>query len=513
MPPPTRRRTRLAAAALALAAVAAAAAALLAAPPTASADADGLSAQTAAAVDEILSDAALPSAIWAVLAVDTRTGRTVVSRQAETLLMPASTLKLFTTATALDALGPDFRFVTGLYEFGRVEGGTLRGDLVIRGAADPTFGSNEMEGLANPLTRWAEALAAAGVRRIEGRIIGDDDRTEDAPYSEGWDVTHVGTEAYAPASGGLAYADNLLSVRLTGGRDAAAESSPAGFATVRRDLSPASGRATLTVERALGSDDYTLSGSAPATYRGTLRLPVANPTRYAVHAFAARLAAAGIDVSQATLWDVDDVDRKPVYDGMAPLMVAVSPTLTRIVAHTNQESDNLYAEQLLRALTDAGTVEAGVGRVEAFLARAGAPDADDLSIMDGSGLSRKDLITPAAMVALLRTMLGHPARDAFVASLPTGGGAGSTLRNRLADTPVRAKTGSISFARCLSGYVTGPNGSTIAFSIMANNYTESGSRITGAMDAVVRALATGRRVDTAVETGSDLDPAETEADE
>ena len=487
-------RLRLAAAALAT--CAAATVLSLAAAPEATADADGSAAQTAAIVTEILSDPNLPSAVWGILAVDARTGETIVSQQAGTLLLPASTLKLLTTATALDALGADYRFTTGLYQFGSVQGGTLRGDLVIRGSADPTFGSDEMDGLGNPLTRWAEALARAGVRRIEGRIIGDDDRTEDAPYGEGWDVTHVGTESYAPVAGGIAYADNLISMRISGGSTPTVTSSPAGFASVRRDLSAEPGRSRLTIERALGTDDYLFSGSVPNGYRGTLRLPVANPTRYAVHAFAARLAEAGIDVSQATLWDVDDLAQKPSYEGASPLLVAVSPTLADIVAHTNRESDNLYAEHLLRALTDAGSAEAGTRRVEAFLARAGAPNADDLSLKDGSGLSRKDLITPAAMVALLRAMLTHPARAAFDRSLPRGGEAGSTLRRRLAGVPVRAKTGSISYARALAGYVTGPQGQTIAFSIMANNYTEGSGRITGAMDDAVRALATGRRPDT-----------------
>ncbi|HEX9951643.1 MAG TPA: D-alanyl-D-alanine carboxypeptidase/D-alanyl-D-alanine-endopeptidase [Rubricoccaceae bacterium] len=468
----------------------------LAAPAVAVADAGGADASTAAAVDEILSDAALPSAVWGVLAVDAQTGRVVVSRGAGTLLLPASTLKLFTTATALDALGPDFRFTTGLYHLGTTAGSTLRGDLVIRGAADPTFGSDEMPGLGNPLSRWAEALYAAGVRRIEGRIVGDDDRTDDAPYPEGWDVTHIATEPYAPAIGGLAYADNLLGLRLDGGR---VEASPAGFASIRRAPAGRAGGSrsgALTIRRALGSDEFTVAGTVPSR-EATVRLPVANPTRYAVHAFAARLAAAGIDVSQATLWDVDDLDEPPDYAGAEPLLVSVSPTLARIIEHTNKESDNLYAEHLLRALTPEGSAEAGVARVRAFLAEAGAPDADDLSLQDGSGLSRKDLITPASMVALLRHMRRHPASPAFMASLPTGGGAGSTLRNRLGGVPVRAKTGSISYARCLSGYVTGPDGETLAFTIMANNYTDEGARITGAMDGIVRALATGRRPDTA----------------
>ncbi|HEX8298725.1 MAG TPA: D-alanyl-D-alanine carboxypeptidase/D-alanyl-D-alanine-endopeptidase [Rubricoccaceae bacterium] len=492
-PPALRRRTA------ALVVLAAAAGAWhLAAPSVAVADATGADASTAAAVDEILSDAALPSAVWGLLAVDAQTGRVIVSRSAGTLLLPASTLKLFTTATALDALGPDYRFTTGLYHLGSTQGSTLRGDLVIRGSGDPTFGSDEMDGLGNPLTRWAEALYAAGVRRIDGRIIGDDDRTDDAPYPEGWDVTHIATEPYAQAAGGLVYADNLLSLRLNGGR---VEASPSGFAAIRRETGRPSSSA-LTIRRALGSDEFTVAGTVP-NREATVRLPVANPTRYAVHAFAARLAEAGIDVSDATLWDVDDLDQRPDYSGAEPLLVSVSPTLTRIVEHTNKESDNLYAEQLLRVLTPEGSAEAGAARVRAFLATAGAPDADDLAIQDGSGLSRKDLITPAAMVALLRHMRRHPAAAAFGASLPTGGGAGSTLRNRLDGVPVRAKTGSISYARCLSGYVTGPGGQTIAFSIMANNYTDEGARITGAMDGIVRALATGRRPDTPAAPGPD----------
>ena len=170
--------------------------------------------------------------------------------------------------------------------------------------------------------------------------------------------------------------------------------------------------------------------------------------------------------------------------------------------HQNIQN-NLYAEHLLRALTPEGSAAAGVARVRALLSRAGAERVSDLSLMDGSGLSRKDLITPSAMVALLRYMRTQPSAAVFMASLPTGGGAGSTLRNRLGGVPVRAKTGSIAYARCLSGYVTGPDGRLLAFSVMANNYTAQGSRITGAMDGIVRALATGRRADTTV--GADGD--------
>lgn len=458
------------------------------------ADADGTEAATAAAIAEILDDPDLPAAFWGLVVHDARTGRVVFSRNADKNLLPASNLKLFTTATALDALGPTFRYTTRLYHLGDVSpDGTLTGDLVIRGSGDPTFGSSDH---GDPLEDWAEALAAAGVRRVVGRIIGDDDVFRDARYAEGWDVTHIATESYAPAAGGIAWADNLVDIEIEGtspGQPVRFESDPAGFVTVRGDvITRGSGGAGLGVERTLGTDEFTLRGGVPARYRGTLQVPVANPTLYAVHAFASRLAAAGVDVSRAARVDVDDLAEKPSYEGAEPLRASVSETLAEIVERTNRESDNLYAEQLFRTFGN-GSTDRAADRVEAFVAGAGA-EADGLAIVDGSGLSRKDMVTPNALAAVLRAMRDHPAGAVFRNSLPEGGGAGSTLRNRLGGVPVRAKTGSLQSVRCLAGYVNGPDGTPYVFALMANNYTAQGGQIARAQDEIVRAIANGHRV-------------------
>ena len=471
--------------------LAAVAVGLLARPSRA--DADGLEAQTLAAIDEVLADPDLPSAIWGIVVRDARDGRVVLSRNADKNLLPASNLKLFTTAVALDRLGPSFRYTTRLYHLGETRAdGTLTGDLVIRGAGDPTFGS---EGHGDPLEDWAEALFEAGVRRVEGRIVGDDDAFEDARYGEGWDVTHIATEQYAPPAGGLVWGDNLVRIRIEGtapGQRPRFESDPEGFATVTGDVVTRSGGGRLDVERTLGTDEFVLRGGVPSGYRWTLRVPVANPTLFAVHAFAEALEAAGIDVGRAERVDVDDTDRKPRYEGVEPLRAYVSPTLDEIVERINRESDNLYAEQVFRTI-GGGTVERAEDAVEAFVEAAGA-DGDDLYIADGSGLSRKDMVTPDALAAVLRAMRSHRAAASFRRSLPEGGGAGSTLRNRLSGVPVRAKTGSLLAVRCLAGYVDGPGGTPYVFVLMANNYTTSGGRIAQAQDAIVRALATGRRV-------------------
>ena len=462
------------------------------APRPSLADADGQEARVRAAVDEILSDPDLPTAFWGLVVRDARTGRVVLSRNAEKSFLPASNLKILTTATALDALGPDFRYTTRLYDLGSVSAdGTFTGDLVVRGSGDPTFGS---DGRGDPLAAWAEALAEAGVRRVVGRIVGDDDAFEDARYGEGWDVTHIATESYAPAAGGLVWHDNLVGIEIAGtaaGQPVRFESDPPGFVTLRGDVRTG-GRGRLDVERTLGTDEFRLRGVVPTGYRGTLEVPVANPTLYAVYSLADRLADAGIDVSGAELVDIDDLDGGLDYGDARPLRVSVSPPLSEIVEQINRESDNLYAEQVFRTL-GGGAVDAAEGRVQAFVTEAGA-DGDALSVVDGSGLSRKDLVTPDALAAVLRVMRAHPAREAFLRSLPEGGGGGSTLRNRLGGVSVRAKTGSLQAVRCLAGYVNGPDGTPYVFVLMANNYTARSGPIAAAQDRIVRAIAAGGAV-------------------
>ncbi len=451
-----------------------------------------LETRTQQAVEAILEEPDLPSAIWGIYALDLQTGRVVYSRNGDKNLIPASNLKLFTTATALDALGPDYRYVTRLYFDGAATSdGTLRGDLILRGSGDPTFGSRNDADPADPLDTWARQLREAGVRRIEGRLLGDDDVFEDNPYAEGWDVWHVATEDYAPGSGGLTYADNLVQLRING---TAVSAEPAGYAQVRNQIGArrGGGYGPFRVERALGTNTITLSGSVSQRYRGTLHVPIENPTRFTLHAFSEALAAEGITVD-AALIDVDDLDRAPSYEGKQPLLVHVSPPLREIVTAINRRSDNLYAEQLFRTFAGDGSTRGGARRVLAFLEAAGV-ETNGLSIRDGSGLSRKNLNTPQALAGLLSRMHTHPAARAFYASLPEGGGAGSTLRNRLRGVPVRGKTGSLEYVRALSGYVTAPNGHPLAFCVIANNYTTNGSAIASAQDRIVRALATGGAV-------------------
>ncbi|HMB94018.1 MAG TPA: D-alanyl-D-alanine carboxypeptidase/D-alanyl-D-alanine-endopeptidase, partial [Rhodothermales bacterium] len=377
-----------------------------------------------------------------------------------------------------------------LYFDGDVNGSVMHGDLIIDGSGDPTFGSRRLD-KPDPLEQWAQQLAAMGVIRIEGRIIGDDDVFEDDPYGEGWDISYIATEDYAPAKGGLTYHDNLARIRIdaTDG-DIQVEDSPAGFLRIKNDMIRSRSRRgpAPRLDRRVGTDTVRLYGEVARSYEGTVFLPVSDPTAFALHAFKHHLQEAGIEVV-AQVHDVDDLEKKPTYDKAEPLFVYASPPLSEIISIINKKSNNLYAEQVFHTFGWGGASEGAERRVKALLSRFGVAT-DVLSFRDGSGLSRKDMTTPQALGTLLANMAAHSESEAFMASLATGGEPRTTLDYRLRNIDVQAKTGSLEYVRALSGYVTAPNGNRLAFALLANNYAVPAWRVNQALDRIVLALAT-----------------------
>ena len=441
-------------------------------------------------IDRIVQNGAARSAFWGIYVQDLTTGQVLYRLNADKTLMPASTQKLFTTATALDALGHDFRYETTLYFDGKVEGSVLKGDLIIQGSGDPTFGSRHMPG-PDPLRTWAQALAQMGVTRLEGRIIGDDNAFADELYAEGWDVSYIATATYAQATSGLSYRDNLAQVSVRGtrsGRAANLQADPSGYLDLQNRVTTHGRRrgGSVRLDRVVGTETVTLHGAVSRSYRSTIDVPVHDPTAFTLHSFRRQLEAAGVRVA-TTLVDVDELRQKPDYQQAQPLMMHLSPPLSEIMANINKQSNNFYAEHVFRTFSWGGTTNGGERRAKALLARAGV-DVSGLSIRDGSGLSRKDMITPEAMGRLLAFMHTHPDVATFKASLARGGEAGSTLRGRLKGQGVQAKTGSLQYVRALSGYATARNGHPLAFVVIANNYTTSPGTIKQTIDRIVRTL-------------------------
>ena len=447
-----------------------------------------------ARIDGILNDTHAQTAFWGIYVQDLESGRVLYQRNADKALMPASNQKLLTTATALDALGRDYRYQTTLYFDGQVEGSVMRGDLILEGSGDPSFGSREVDG-TNALKQWTDDLAAMGVTRIEGRIIGDDDVFDDEAYSEGWDVAYIAKESYAPAHGGLVYLDNVgeISIAATrSGRAVSVDADPPDVFQIQNQATTSGRRrgAVPRVDRRVGTNQVRIHGSAPSSYRGTVVLPVSDPTAFTLQVFEQYLRAAGIEVA-ASFHDIDDLEpgARPVYKQAKPLFVHASEPLAELVKIINKESNNLYAEQVFHTFAWGGAPDGGAARVKRLLSRFGAGTAG-LSIRDGSGLSRKDMVTPEALGKLLAGMRTHDEYAAFEASLPEGGEPRTTLEYRLREAPIRAKTGSLEYVRALSGYTTTPDGHPLAFVILANNYTAPAYRINQVIDSIVLALST-----------------------
>ena len=497
----------------------AALAALLALVPAAFV-APGASAQSTslrARLDTIFDRPATANAFWGVSVADAATGEVLYRRNDARSFTPASNAKLYTTAAALDLFGTEYRFTTRVYADGPVEDGTLRGSLVVRGGGDPTLGGayfadkDKTDRLA-PFRAFADSLRARGVTRIEGDVIGDDDAFDDRALGDGWawdDLNYY----YSTELSGLNAYDNCVDVTITGttpgqpGRVTwePMQTSYVGF----RNQTLTRGAGTGVRERydrAMGSNDYVLGSRVGSDTRDLECLAVVNPTRFAASLVRDVLAASGIPVTGQPR-DADEASTPPDYARMTPVATWRSEPLGRIAEAVNKESVNLYADLLLKLV---GTLPGGPAATEdapmgshargsaVARQRAWGPmgvDTAHVALVDGSGLSRMDLITPASTTALLRAMHRHrdPAvRRAFRESLPIGGLDG-TLKNRFRDgdarANVRAKTGSLGGVSGLSGYVETRGGRVLVFSILCNNYTSGSATARSAQDAAVNVLA------------------------
>ena len=447
-----------------------------------------------AQIDNLLQRWDVEDAFWGIAVYDVDAEQMIYSRNREQSFLPASNQKIFTTAAALDILGSTHRYETVLYYNGRTSGRVMKGDLLLDGSGDPTFGSSQVRG-DDPLKVWSQRLAEMGVTRIEGRLIGDDNTFDDRPYPEGWTVNYITRQKgrhMGNSAGGLSYRDNVVPVKVRATRPGArpsVEVQPENVVSID-NRAVTSGRwrgNTLQVNRTFSTNELVLTGSVARSYRGTLAVPVSDPTAFTLRSFEQRLEAAGIE-TDLTLVDIDDLDERP--DRGDPLFVEYSRPLAEIAAVVNKESNNFYAEQVFRSFGWGGSAKGAAKRIKSFLREADV-NTQKLLIHDGSGLSRKDLTTPKAMVKLLAHMTEHEERQAFLRSLPEGGEHNTTLDYRLHRTDVRAKTGSLEFVRALSGYTERPNGNRVAFALFANNFTGPSYRISRTIDDIVRAVASG----------------------
>ena len=458
-------------------------------------------------IAEILAKPQLAPTTIGVKVVSLDTGKVIFEENAGKLLRPASNMKLYTVAAALDKLTPDYRFVTSVYAATKPDSsGTIRGDLTIFGRGDPTFATRFNNGdYFKGIDNLAARIVSAGVKRVDGDLVGDETYFIGPKYGSGWEWEDL-TWYYGAEISPLTINDNALDLFIKPG---AAIGQPAVITTgppdplltiVNKVTTSVKGEPRqLNIHRGLGENTVTIVGTIPLEDRGyTGAVAISHPALLFVYLLRTSLAQKGVVITgkSRTTGPVTQPILPPIPQiaaviGPQPPKVQVeiatleSPPFGIIAAQTLKPSQNLYTELILRTLGKVTpppptmpplrqtSEDLGLEAVRNFLKTIGIP-ADALVLNDGSGLSRGDMITADATVQLLTFMNKHRYADVFRAALPIAGVDG-TLRNRMKATPaennVRAKTGSLTGAASLGGYVTTAAGEKLAFAVIVNNYS------------------------------------------
>ena len=464
-------------------------------------------AELQARISQVLRKPELAPAMVGIKVTSLETGRVLFEENANKLLRPASNMKLYTVAAALDRLSPDYRFVTSVYANEKPnDKGVIKGDLIIYGRGDPSIAARFRNGdYFKGIDDLAARIAAAGVKKVEGDLVGDESYFVGPQYGSGWEWEDL-QWWYGAEVSALTVNDNALDLSIKPGAQVGA---PAVITTGPPDpllrinnkvVTGARGtKRDLNAYRGLAAAELEITGSIPLDDKGyTGGIGISHPALLFAYLLRASLAQRGVTIKGKTR--TVEPRRSAGFVPQPPTTpAAVSPRLERVeiasmpsvafsvvAANTLKPSQNLYTELILRTL---GTVipppvnspnigrtseTAGLEVVKTFLREAGVTPSS-LVFSDGSGLSRNDMVTAEATIQLLTYMSRHRYANIFRDALPIAGVDG-TLRNRFKGTPaennLRAKTGTLSSASSLSGYVRDAVGEELAFSIMVNNYPE-----------------------------------------
>ncbi len=444
-------------------------------------------------VEPLLNDPIWDHSTWGIAVKDLSNGKWIYRHNAEKLLMPASNTKIYTSAAALVRLGASYRYTTVLSVAGD--------DLILTGGGDPTLGGRFTKGDRTLVFRqWADSLKAAGVDTIRGRLLVDVSRYDDIRLGRGWSWDYT-TYYWATQLSAMNYNDNCVDLIIVGGKPG----EPATItwepfntdyvSVINKTMTIRKGeRAETHYDRPWGTNEITVGNRIQEGDTVRYSVAVDHPGLYAMHVLRQVLWDAGI----VALGDVAYVD-EDVAEQESHRFEFQSPELREIIRVINKRSQNLYADALMKELSLSDSVSVGSHREGIAMAKhvyaAAGIDTTIMQMADGSGLTRINLFAPEMTIDLLTFMHAHPdtsIRNVFIDSLPFTGEQPTTLgamfRGRNAPF-VRAKTGTIGYARALSGYLTTTSGKTYAFSFMVNHYTESTTAANRVIESILTELA------------------------
>ncbi|WP_414515036.1 D-alanyl-D-alanine carboxypeptidase/D-alanyl-D-alanine-endopeptidase [Nostoc sp. PCC 9305] len=437
------------------------------------------SSQLATAIDAVINRPLFSRGRWGILIQSLSTGPTLYSRDAQKYFTPASNLKLLTTAAALQELGANFRIRTSIYQNGN-------GILRVVGRGDPSLSDTELQKLA-------QQLKQKGITQIQ-QLSADDSYIQGDIVNPTWQWEDVQSSDGVPVSSFILN-KNIFSFKLVPqavGKSLQVLWLDPGEAKQWRIINqsitvPQNQPSYVNVTRELSGTVLRIQGQLTTNSEESLiDLPVVDPNYYFLRRFRTALATEKITLGQTLV----------VNGGVNQQEIAFveSPPLAELLAETNLNSNNLYAEALLRALAvkklrvkTQSSADVGLEVVKASLTKLGVDPANYI-LVDGSGLSRRDLVTPEAFVQTLRGMAKTPTAYIYRASLPVAGKSG-TLKGRFQGTPaegiVQAKTGTLTGVVSLSGYMNAPKYEPLVFSIIVNQSNQSATVIRQAIDEVV----------------------------
>ena len=434
------------------------------------------------AFSELLEDPLFSGAEVALQVVNVRTGEEVFGWRPDEALVPASTMKVLTAATALRNLGPAWRFRTEVLRTGEITAdGVLEGDLIIRGTGDPTL-------VVEKAWKLIQDLQIQGITEVNGDVIFDDTYLGGGHLIPGWtkEVDLANGPAYFAPLGALSMNFNTVDLIIAPGPEEGEPArvqlgTPSSLVTLESEVETvrAGRRPWIRIERELAKKGagvtFKLAGRIAADdsvhryYRA-----VSQPLYWTMSVFEGLLEEEGIKVSGKLRADETPEDAEQVVS-------LVSPPLHEVLNHTLKHSNNLMAENILRVVGAEvfgapGTTEKGIRAVEAYLSSLGVPEGE-FSLVNGSGLTRDARLRPSHLNAVLVDMYHDPLlAPEFLAALSVSGVDG-TLRRRFDDDTevarMRGKTGSLNGVYCLAAYGQAGDGETYAFSFLVNGFERS----------------------------------------
>ena len=460
------------------------------------------------AVHTFVNETGMKHASIGIQVIDLK-GFEVVAEYNPNLTLPtASTAKLFSTATAIDLLGPNYQAQTRLYIDGSVDSsGTLNGNIWIRGGGDPTLASkyfNEKGRELDFMNEWIVQLKNMGIKQINGGVIADASEFHYEGVPDGWNWVDMGNY-YGAGPSGLTIYDNLL-------RYTFATSSTPGKPTVLKSIEPEVPNLTfhnyIMSSKRKGDNSYLYGAPFSLDRFGTGTLPVGqnsfqvkgslpDPEKQFAYEFTTALLKAGINVSapiqSARAEDISSSDK--TYETRRLIHTQNGIQLSRIVKETNHKSINLFAEHLINLIGYVSTGNGSIARGIQVLKNHWEDklNTEGLEINDGSGLSRSNAISAHHFTQLLRYMKNTKNFDCFYNSLPIAGTSGTlknVCKNQEGQNRIRAKSGTMTRIKSYAGYISTTTNKKLAFAIVVNNFTCSRRELKTKIEQLLNVMVT-----------------------